>query len=564
MTPKPQAPPVAPSVDFPQMIAVAALRRSPTNPRKDFDPAFINEMAESMKQDGVLTALLVRPSVQREIGGIDTFEIVSGEQRYRAAKQAGLLVVPCLVRNLTDDKVMSIQLVENLKRKDLTALEEADGYNAMVNKGTKVERVAEEIGRSPKYVYDRLRLMALVPDVRDLLLTKRIELGHAQLLAEIAPDDQRRVIRENGGGLWTSQRTMWIPGDSRVPQQRTDDSFKPVSVKELKIWIDDRVKFRVDDPVNLQLFPETVAAVQAAQETKTKIVHITHEHQVHPDAKDEKGPRVFTEVSWRRADGKGKSKTCDRSALGIIDIGPLRGQALMVCVDRKNCTVHFADAVKARVQREKAVQAAVVKSGATGEDRHEVEKEARASATREAERKHQEKLDLLEKAMPAISRSLAEALKKAPAGTGSPAGKLLLQLVDEFGYRPPSVDTALRKALPPGKTAEDLVRFAAWIYLQEVLEDQDLSQMTQELKPFGVDVAKILAAHAKPVVDKCRVCGCTDETPCDVDPTTGLGCWWTEKPNKKTKLGLCSSCAAKTGNKSKASSPKGAKSKAKK
>jgi ParB/RepB/Spo0J family partition protein len=523
-----------------QFVKVSALRASKTNPRKSIDPAFIAELAASVRKDGVLTALLLRP-LPWSARDVDAFEIVSGEQRYRAAKEAGILEVPALVRDLTDDQVMSIQLVENLKRRDLTALEEADGYNHLVKVGAKVERVAEEIGRSVEYVYDRLRLMSLVAEVRELLLSKRIELGHAIALAGIAPDDQRRAIREEGGGLWTSQRTMWIPGGEGMDRTRTDDNYKPVSVKELKLWIDDRVKFRVDAPVNLQLFPETVTAVQRATEEQVKIVHITHEHQVHPDAKDATGPRVYSAMSWQRADGKAKSKTCDHSALGVIDVGPMRGQSLMVCVDRKSCLVHFADVIRDRKKREKEV----AESGTVGEDRHKLAN-AKEDTSR---RKEQENHAAFLRALPAIRLAIAKQISSWPIAN---AQALILKFFDE------ELNIArkgVEKLCPQGKTLESWVRYVASAVALRDLVDETWSDRGAAFSAgddVGVDVEKIIATQSAPRVEKCRVCECTETKPCRARKTPAgpmEACSWTEKPDKKTGLGLCSACAEKTGQK---------------
>lgn len=540
-----------------QFVPVANLRPSKTNPRKSIDPAFIAELAASIRKDGVLTALLLRPHPQREVGhgpGNEVYEVVSGEQRYRAAKEAGLDAVPALVRDLNDDQVMNIQLVENLKRRDLTPLEEADGYNHLVKTGAKVERIAEEIGRSVEYVYDRLRLMFLVAEVRDLLLHKRIELGHALLLATLEPDDQRRALREDDGGLWERQRTLYVPDalvtDSKKPA-RSDDSFKAVSVKELKLWIDDRVKFRVDAQHNLQLFPDTVAAVRKAEESKTKIVHITAEHQVHPDAKDEKGPRVYSATSWKRADGKGKSKTCEHSALGIIDVGPMRGQALMVCVDRKHCTVHFGDVIKERKAREKEVAT----SGKTGEDRHKLAKEKEAAAKKEAEAKAAAQA----RALPAIRLAIAKQLAGLPVANVQAI--VMKTLDDNFGvFGTVDERKEASKLVPPGKTVESWLRnLAALMTLNGYPED--LIELSEEV---GVDAQKIIAAQSAPVLDTCRVCKCTDAAPCRFRKTPNGPlevCGWAEQPKKGS--GLCTACAEKTGNASAAK--KGtAKAKAKK
>lgn len=175
-----------------QTIALDILSPSRTNPRTRFDEHKLAELAESMKQQGVLQPLLVRKKRQAIPGQpIDTglFEIIAGERRYRAAKLAGLAEVPCFVRELTDEQVLHAQVIENLQRDDLHPLEEADGYQRMMTEfGSTAETLAAEIGKSKGYIYGRIKLCALVDEARAAFFDGLLDASTALLIARIPVD----------------------------------------------------------------------------------------------------------------------------------------------------------------------------------------------------------------------------------------------------------------------------------------------------------------------------------------------------------------------------------------
>lgn len=176
-----------------------AIAPSLTNPRKTFDPARLDELTASIKASGVHQPVLLRPLPPGRLD--DTahlsprpeFELVAGERRWRASKAAGLETLPAMVRAMTDDEVMEIQIVENLQRDDLTALEEAQGYEVLMqHSGLTAEKVAEKIGKSRTYVFGRLRLMDLGQDGREAMRSGMLDSSKALLLARI-PDTTLQV-----------------------------------------------------------------------------------------------------------------------------------------------------------------------------------------------------------------------------------------------------------------------------------------------------------------------------------------------------------------------------------
>ena len=165
-------------------------------PRKDFDDESLQELANSVREHGVLQPILVRPIN-------DGYQIVAGERRWRAARLAGLTSVPVNIREMSDFDAMSIALVENLQREDLNPIEEAEGYRNLANAtGWTQEQIAKRVGRSRPAVANALRLLSLPDEVVDLLRTGKLTTGHAKAILSIADDSTRvsvaRMISEKG------------------------------------------------------------------------------------------------------------------------------------------------------------------------------------------------------------------------------------------------------------------------------------------------------------------------------------------------------------------------------
>jgi ParB family transcriptional regulator, chromosome partitioning protein len=170
-----------------QSLAVERLRPNPDQPRRRFGEEELAELAASIREHGVLQPILVRPT--RDGDGAD-YQIVAGERRWRAAQQAGLRTVPVLIRALDDAEVAEIAIVENVQRSDLSALEEAQGYRALLDRfGRTQDTVAKAVGKSRSHVANALRLLSLPDSVQDHLTAGRLTAGHARAIAA-APDPQ--------------------------------------------------------------------------------------------------------------------------------------------------------------------------------------------------------------------------------------------------------------------------------------------------------------------------------------------------------------------------------------
>ncbi len=168
-------------------IQLGNLAESKTNPRKFFPEESIKELAESIKQNGVINPLLVRTLSST---GTKNFEIVDGARRFRAAKLAKLEQVPVIVRKITDEQVQVIQLISFLQSEDIHPLDEADSYRKLlVSKLYDIPAIAAKIGKSESYIYQRLQLEKLSDPWKKHYWTEAITLGHALLLSRLTGAD---------------------------------------------------------------------------------------------------------------------------------------------------------------------------------------------------------------------------------------------------------------------------------------------------------------------------------------------------------------------------------------
>lgn len=500
-------------------IPVEQICESQTNPRRHFDADKLKELADNIRTHGVLEPVLVRPRPRPD--KVVRFELVVGARRLRGALLAGLTEIPARVVNLTDDQALEVQVIENLQREDIHALEEAEGYQALLGrKGYSAEKIAGRVNRSPKYVWDRIKLLQLCKPGRDLFLEGAITAGHAILLARLPEERQLAAIgKPYEGPLLYEDAGPALEGGKRA--------LKAISVRELQDWIDDHVRLAEAEAVEPMLFPETALTLTKAEEQEEKVVHITRSYSVLPEAKDER-ERTFGPQSWKRADGevepygweggKKKSKPCDHAVLGVVVVGEGRGEAFKVCTAKKECKVHWA-----AEQRRSAAGGRVGGSTRTDEQaRWKREEELRRAQHQreEAERKR------WAAAVPAILEAVAAQVLKAPTKA---TGLLADVIVRHTG----SMYRGGDQLVPRGKSAEDLVRFLAFRVLATIASNtwngpRDFPKLA---KAFGVDVKAFMVAEAS-----CRKCGCTEAKACEG------GCSWAEQPDPKTRKGLCSSC----------------------
>ncbi len=206
-----------------RMIAVDKIRENPNQPRDHFDPESLRDLVESVRRHGVLQPLLVRSRKNH-------FELIAGERRLRAAREAGLSDVPVIVRDVSDEESLELALVENLQREDLNPVEESEGYRDLMTRfGLTQEQVAQRVGKARASVANALRLLTLNADVLALLSNGRLSTGHAKVLLGVQEPERQRLLamRSVAEHLSVRQLERLIAGPRRP--MRRDPTVTPAS-----------------------------------------------------------------------------------------------------------------------------------------------------------------------------------------------------------------------------------------------------------------------------------------------------------------------------------------------
>lgn len=202
-------------------IETDLIRPSQQQPRTSFDEAKLQELAQSIRASGVIQPLLVRRR-----GGL--FELVAGERRWRAAQLAGLTRVPAIVREIADENLLELALIENIQRQELNAVEEANAYKRLIeNLGLTQDEVAKRVGRDRTFITNYLRILRLPTEIQTLLEQEKLSFGHARaLLAVSDPHLQRRLAQRVFKNSWSVRET-----ERRVRQLSARREEKPRSVQ---------------------------------------------------------------------------------------------------------------------------------------------------------------------------------------------------------------------------------------------------------------------------------------------------------------------------------------------
>ena len=343
-----------------QDIPLTNIQESRTNPRRQFDETKLAELADNIRQHGVLQPVLVRPLPDGEDG---FYELVAGARRYRASRMAGRETIPASVRDLTDTECL-----ENLQRADVHELDEARGYAALMQLQPEtytVETLAEKIGRSEKYVYARLRLTHLVEEVRQAFYIGKLTVAHAFEIARLQPNDQQRTLAE------------CFPHHRTAAAIAKDRKAEAVTVRELREWIEREIHLDITNapfdpqdeallPVagscaacpkrtgnNPLLFPEVRqksictdracyrAKVEALVQIRLKPLETAGQKPLRvsqaPSCQSKnRQPGVLYEGQYRKVSTKAE---CPQTKPAVVIDGPDAGKLLHVCRDDK-CKVH--------------------------------------------------------------------------------------------------------------------------------------------------------------------------------------------------------------------------------
>lgn len=220
-----------------QEINVTELRPNPYQPRKNFHADAIDELKQSIIEYGIIQPLVVRKSIKG-------YEIVAGERRYRAAKEAELTTVPVIVKELSDHKMMEIALLENLQREDLTAIEEANAYANLMNElGITQEELSKKLGKSRSHIANMVRLLSLPEQIIAYINNGELSMGHGRTLLGLK--DQTHLIplvtKVRKEKLNVRQVENLVSHLNEQPKKKKEQPKKDVFIQERESILRDRL-----------------------------------------------------------------------------------------------------------------------------------------------------------------------------------------------------------------------------------------------------------------------------------------------------------------------------------
>lgn len=225
-------------------MPVDLIQRGRFQPRRDFNPESLQELADSIAAQGVVQPIVVRP--------IDSsrYEIIAGERRWRAAQQAGLSEIPVVIRDVPDQTAMAMGLIENIQRDDLNPLEEATALHRLLHEFELThQQIAQAVGKSRTTVTNLLRLLDLNEDVKRFIEERRIEMGHARALLglkeQAQSDAARRVIAQGLSVRETEKLVRRLQGDAQAKVKSGESSKEDPNIRRLENDLTDKLGARV-------------------------------------------------------------------------------------------------------------------------------------------------------------------------------------------------------------------------------------------------------------------------------------------------------------------------------
>lgn len=547
-----------------EVLSIKQLFESPLNPRRTYNEKKMEELVESIRTKGILMPLLVRPNDGR-------FEIAAGHRRYRAAIKVGLQEAPVIIREMSDIDFLEILTIENLQREDLEPLDEAQGYRTLMEKaGYEVPSIAAKIGKSESYIYQRLKLLELIPEAQKQLTEDKITAGHAILIARLQPEEQKECLdaikEEADYGNGMSVRDLADHIETQIHLDLNSASFSkkdPDLVPEAgpcttcpkrtgftpALFPDIKKKDTCTDPSCFHRKLEAYTAqwlAKQSQDSDVPPLRLSRNYDARIKKLPEDPVKPIPSNLWTEIANK-KKESCASAREGIVVEGYGQGQVMTVCADPK-CQKHHG-------QYESSTEMG----------------KWRAQQKAAEEKRKQEKILRL--------RIIDAILKKMPA---EPSREDLIFIADQFygeiwnehqksilsrhEIKPAKVQYGFDFRAPFRKHLEScgktdlyklfiemaLIRNSEARHWTDKRKEDSLmtvasrhkikikvieAELKQELKEKTISKAR-KKIRKKTESGICRVCGCTDDTPCE--GPGGVLCAWTDK----TKT-LCTSCAEK-------------------
>ena len=225
------------------MISITDIQKNPYQPRKEFDREKLDELAQSIKENGVIQPIIVRQSP------VIGYEILAGERRYRASLLAGLRSIPAVVKQLSDQEMMVQSIIENLQRENLNPIEEARAYESLVEKGFTHAEIADKMGKSRPYISNSIRLLSLPEQILSEVENGKLSQAHARSLVGLNKEQQdyffQRIIEED----ISVRKLEALLTEKKQKKQQKNDHFIQNEEEQLKklLGLDIEIKLSKKD-----------------------------------------------------------------------------------------------------------------------------------------------------------------------------------------------------------------------------------------------------------------------------------------------------------------------------
>lgn len=229
-----------------QDVKLSLIRPNPYQPRRTFDSAALQELADSIKETGVFQPVILR----QPDAAVERYELIAGERRFRASKMARQETIPAIVRNMTDEQMMEVAVLENLQREDLTPLEEAQAYQTLMDKLSLTQaQVANRLGKSRPYIANYLRLLGLPPLIKEALNEGRLSMGQARTILGLKDKKQlvglaKRAMDKNLTVRQLEEIVAQMNGTSKKKAQKKGRR-KPVYLREAEAQLQSKFGAKV-------------------------------------------------------------------------------------------------------------------------------------------------------------------------------------------------------------------------------------------------------------------------------------------------------------------------------
>ena len=226
-----------------KIVQIKDIQKNPYQPRKEFSEEKIQELAQSIKENGLIQPIIVRKSP------VLGYEILTGERRYRASIVAGLSEVPVIVKQLSDQDMMLHSIIENLQRENLNPIEEAKAYQSLIDKGFTHTEIAEKMGKSRPYITNLVRLLGLPKHILTEVESGRLSQAHARLLIQLSSDKQDKLLNRIQTENLSVRQVEQILQKTKKSSKKEKDHFVKDEEQKLKkiLGLDVQIKLQKKD-----------------------------------------------------------------------------------------------------------------------------------------------------------------------------------------------------------------------------------------------------------------------------------------------------------------------------